>query len=218
MDFNLDEYIMHHVLNSKEWRLPFLPPIHLPEHLSLHAAMVLLCALFLVVVFCLLYKKDGAAPHGITNVLEVFVLYIRDEISIAFLGQEDGRRLTPLFCTFFFFILGMNLMGLVPIFSAATANINVTGALAAVSLGFMTLGSIYKNGLKGFIKALIKYGLDVAETQCARSPNASRRLRAIRTRPDAEPHRPDAATDHWHLRTRSAPIVAATSRPPNCLQ
>ena len=31
--------------------------------------------------------------------------------------------MTPLFCTFFFFILGLNLMGMVPIFATATANI-----------------------------------------------------------------------------------------------
>src|SRR5437867_8891666 len=130
MNFNLDEYIMHHVLNSNQWHLPFLPPIPLPQAIGLHGTMVVVCAIFLIILFCSLYRKDGSAPSGITNALEVFVLYIRDEISIAFLGEEDGRKFTPLFCTFFFFILGMNLMGLVPIFSAATANINVTGALA----------------------------------------------------------------------------------------
>lgn len=159
MGFNLDDYIMHHVLNSQEWNLPFLSPIHLPQYLSLHAVMLILCALFLIVIFCLLYRKDGSAPHGLTNVLEVFILYIRDEIAVAFLGEKDGRRLTPLFCTFFFFILGMNLMGLIPIFLSATANINVTGGLAAISLGFMTLGCINKNGIKGFIKALVPHGV-----------------------------------------------------------
>jgi len=45
-------------------------------------------------------------------------------------GDEDGRRFTPLFCSFFFFILTMNLVGLIPGFSSATSNLAVTGALA----------------------------------------------------------------------------------------
>jgi len=45
-------------------------------------------------------------------------------------------------------------MGLIPIFSTATANINVTAALALITLCFMIFGSIYKNGIKGFMQAL----------------------------------------------------------------
>ena len=63
--------------------------------------------------------------------------------------------MTPLFCTFFFFILGLNLMGIIPVFTAATSNISVTGALALITLCFMIFGPIYKNGVMGFFKALM---------------------------------------------------------------
>ena len=157
--FVLDEYIMHHVLNSHQWHLPFLPVIPLPPFLSLHALMLLLCSVFLIVLFCVLYRRHDRVPTGITNVLEIFVLFIRDQIVIPSLGEKDGRKMTPLFCTFFFFILMMNLMGMIPVFAAATSNVNVTGALAAVTLGFMVIGSIYKNGLLGFVKAFIPPGV-----------------------------------------------------------
>ncbi len=158
--FSLDEYIMHHVLNSPEWHLPFLPAIHLPPPLSLHGLMVILGALFLVIVFCGVYRKDpDIAPTGITNLLETFVIFIRDDIAVHFLGEKDGRKMTPLFCTFFFFILTLNLMGLIPLFATATANINVTGALALITFGFMILGGIYKNGPVGFFKAFIPHGV-----------------------------------------------------------
>jgi len=98
-------------------------------------------------------------PHGLTNLLEVFVLFIRDQISIACLGEKDGRKMAPLFCGFFFFILGLNLMGLIPIFRAATGNVNVTAALALITLTFMIGGSIYKNGVVGFIKVFIPHGV-----------------------------------------------------------
>ncbi len=161
MPFNLEDYITHHVLNSQEWRLPFLPTIHLPPFLSLHGVMLVLCAIFLIWLFCFVYNRKADVPSGVTNLLETFVVFIRDEISIASLGEEDGRKMTPLFCTLFFFILGLNLMGLVPVFSTATSNINVTGSLAVVTLGFMIFGAIYKHGMVGFLKTLIPHGVPV---------------------------------------------------------
>lgn len=160
-EFDLNQYIMHHVLNSREWHLPFLPPIHLPGFLMLHGLMLLICAVFLVLLFCVIYKKGPGAPTGITNALEAFVVFIRDEICTACLGEEDGRKMTPLFCTFFFFILGLNLMGLIPAFATPTSNINVAGALALVTLCFMIGGSIHKNGLSGFFHALKPSGVPV---------------------------------------------------------
>lgn len=159
--FKLDEYILHHVSDSQEWNLPFLGPIHLPEFISLHGLMLLLASAFLIVLFCFLYNKNSPVPRGITNFLEVFIVFIRDEIAIPALGKEDGLKMTPLFCTFFFFILVLNLMGLVPIFSTATANYSVTGGLAFITLGFMTFGAIARNGLKGFVKSLIPLGIPV---------------------------------------------------------
>ncbi len=157
--FNLDEYIQHHIQDSHEWHLPFLPPILLPEFLSLHGTMVILCAIFLVFLFCVVYQRDQKIPRGITNLLEIFILFIRDQIVAPNFGPREGLTMTPLCCTFFFFILGLNLMGMIPVFSTATANINVTGALAVVTFVFMILGAIYKNGLWGFLKVLVPSGV-----------------------------------------------------------
>ena len=110
-------------------------------------------------MFGVLYRKNDLVPHGLTNLLEVFVVFVRDQISIAGLGEKDGRKMAPLFCSFFFFILGLNLMGLVPIFRTATGNVNVTAALALITLTFMIFGSIYKNGFMGFVKAFIPHGV-----------------------------------------------------------
>ena len=163
MDFDFQHHIMHHMQDSLEWTppLPFVHPIPLPPFLSLHALMIIFGFLFVVILFCVLYKKKERVPTGISNFLEVFVVFIRDEIAIPSLGQNDGIRLTPLLCTFFFFILTLNLMGLIPIFATPTANINVTGALALITFCFMVFGAIYKNGLKGFFKSLIPSGIPV---------------------------------------------------------
>lgn len=158
--FDLGEYILHHMQDSSQWRLPFLPPLQLSPFLSLHGLMLIIAAIILVVVFCLVYDKKVRVPSRFTNLLELLVIFIRDEIAIKSIGEEDGRRMTPFLCTMFFFILTLNLMGLIPIFSStATANPSVTGALAFFTLCFMIFGTLYKGGLKGFKNALVPAGV-----------------------------------------------------------
>lgn len=158
-DFNLDSYVLHHLTDSHEWHIPFLPTIHLPEFLSLHALMILIGASILIILFCFVYNRSARVPTGMTNALESIIIFIRDQIAVKHLGHEEGMRFAPLFCTFFFFILILNLMGLIPVFATATANINVTAALALVILSIMIFGSIAKLGLTGFIKTFIPSGV-----------------------------------------------------------
>ena len=156
----VEEYIMHHVGNSTSWHIPGLFKVNfeLPSF-TLHALMLVFAAALLLYLFCVRYRKQDKVPSGMTNAFEAVIVFIRDEISINCLGDEDGRRMTPLFCSFFFFILALNLMGLIPIFASATANVNVTGGLALVSLFFMTFGAIYKNGIGGFVSAFVPQGV-----------------------------------------------------------
>jgi len=159
--FDLNTYINHHIMDSHEWKLPFIDPIQLPGFISLHGVMLIIASLFVFLLFGVLYNKKKRIPTGITNLLEVFVIFIRDEIAVNALGKEDGRKMTPLFCTFFFFILILNLMGLIPIFVTATANVNVTAGLALITLSFMIFGAIYKNGMIGFFKAFTPSGVPI---------------------------------------------------------
>ena len=158
-NFNLEHYVKEHLLNSTEWHLPFLPPIPLPAFLTLHGFILILAALILIFLFVVLYDKKARVPTGMTNLLETFVVFVRDEIAINFLGEEDGKRFTPLLCTFFFFILLINLMGLIPIFPAVTANINVTAAFAFITFTIMTIGAVLRNGLGGFFRAVTPSGV-----------------------------------------------------------
>ena len=157
--FDLTQYIMHHVQNSSTWNLPFGQPFNLPNFLSLHSLMLILGAFFLLILFCVFYRKNEVVPTGITNMLEAFVVFIRDKIAINNLGEEDGKKFTPYFCTLFFFILILNLMGKIPLFACATANINVTAALALITFSFMTFGAIKRNGLGGYFRSFVIPGL-----------------------------------------------------------
>jgi F-type H+-transporting ATPase subunit a len=154
----VQQYVMHHLRDARVFPL-FGLHIPLPAGLTVHGVMTLLTALLLLLLFGVLYRKRDPVPRGLTNLLELFVLFIRDQIAVPFLGAEDGRRMTPLLCSLFFFILGMNLLGLVPCFAAATANASVTGALAAGVLAYMVLGGIMRHGLIGFFKGFIPSGV-----------------------------------------------------------
>ena len=151
-------FILHHLADSHTLTLPYAR-VPLPWFVSLHGLMVMLAAVFLIVLFRFGYRRDAKVPTGLTNFLELFVVFIRDTMVMPYLCKEDGRRMTPIFCSLFFFILAMNLIGLVPALSTATANLSVTAALAVISLGFMVIGAMYRNGPAGFIKGFIPPGV-----------------------------------------------------------
>jgi F-type H+-transporting ATPase subunit a len=159
--FQLSDYIMHHVANSNEWHLPFNIHVTLPAYLSLHGLMALLGAAILILLFTVFYNRDDRVPTGLTNVLELGVIFVRDQIVYPFLGENDGRKFLPVFCTFFFFILTLNLMGNIPLFATATANINFTAGLAIITFFLMTIGGIFRHGPIGFLRLFAPSGVPV---------------------------------------------------------
>lgn len=158
-EFSLDQYIQLHLADSHQWHLPFMPPIDLPYSLTVHGLMIIFCAVLLIFLFCCCYRKHDRVPKGFTNLLETFILFIRDQIAVECLGKEEGRRMTPFLATMFFFILGLNLIGMIPVFSTATANINVTAALALITFCVYVFGSILARGMHNFKKVIIPDGV-----------------------------------------------------------
>lgn len=156
----INDYITSHVLvNNTSWHFPTGHHIALPSWLPMQGLMLLIAAGILLLIFTLGYKRKATVPTGMTNVLELFVLFVRDNIVVPNLGVHDARKMTPLFCSFFFFILTLNLLGQIPLFATATGNINVTLALASITLGFMVFGTIIKNGPVGFVKCFVPHGV-----------------------------------------------------------
>lgn len=122
-----------------------------------HTVMMWISAVVLVVVFTLgaNRNKSKLVPHGTSqNLLEMLVLFVRDEIAIKNIGKEWGPRFTPYLLTVFFFILFMNLMGLVPWMATATGNLAVTAALAFCTFVLTQYAAIRAAGLGTFLKHL----------------------------------------------------------------
>ena len=75
------------------------------------------------------------APTGKQNLMEVMVNFIIDEVAKPMLGDRYMKYL-PFLLTIFFFILTLNLFGLIPFFpfgANVTGNIAVTMALAIIT-------------------------------------------------------------------------------------
>jgi F-type H+-transporting ATPase subunit a len=116
--------------------------------ISRHFVFGLLSMLVVLGVFIPLarrYKRGVGrteAPSGVLqNMMEVLVVFIRDEIAKPNIQGEKWRTFLPYLLTAFFFILVANILGLVPYAGAATSNIAVTGVLAVMTFAIVLLYS-----------------------------------------------------------------------------
>jgi F-type H+-transporting ATPase subunit a len=107
---------------------------------------ILLSSFFLILIFVSVanrYKKNpNQAPHGLQNLLEPLILFIRDDVAKSSIGEKKYEKYLPYLLTIFFFILFNNLLGIIPIFPGGanvTGNIAVTGVMAAFTLIITTI-------------------------------------------------------------------------------
>ncbi len=82
--------------------------------------------------------REGQAPKGVQSFMEPLVIFIRDDIAKPFIGDQHERYL-PFIMSLFFFILILNLLGLVPFIGSAnvTGNAGTTLALALFTFVIM---------------------------------------------------------------------------------
>jgi F-type H+-transporting ATPase subunit a len=131
-------------------------------------------------------KQQRLIPSGFMNALEFIVEFIRDDIAAPNVGKKWVNTWTPLILTFFLFILMANAMGLIPIFdvlglldhwvlhtgedswvkhlihggTTATANFNVTAALATVTFGAIIVAGTKAHGFVKHWVNLVPHGLN----------------------------------------------------------
>jgi len=166
-------WMLHHISDSRTIDLEPLGHITLPQFptinvagieidlsITKHVFFMWLVSIILIVVLSLVARsyKRSVVPHGIANLVEVFVVFIRDEIVLSVIGKE-GLKYLHYFLTLFFFILLCNLFGLIPYGATATGNLAVTGGLAFLSFILIQLAGIKKHGLIGYYRGLVPHGV-----------------------------------------------------------
>jgi F-type H+-transporting ATPase subunit a len=100
----------------------------------------------------------GTRPTGrLWNFLESFVLFIRDEVARPAIGKHDADRFMPFLLTLFFFILVLNLFGMIPFMGSATGALAVTAVFAFITFCVVVGSGMKKMGVVGFLKAQVPH-------------------------------------------------------------
>jgi F-type H+-transporting ATPase subunit a len=166
--------IVHHIGNSHEVETPF-GVWHLPEGWTIplgtrangeprvldlsptkHMVYMVLAAVIVALTFLLSARSIGRAqaqgrpPTGFAGAMEAMALYIRQEVVLPNVGPH-GEGYSPYILTLFFFILAMNLLGLLPWGATATGNITVTAALAVMAFLVVEVTGMRSLGPKGYL-------------------------------------------------------------------
>lgn len=119
---------------------PYLDFSFTKNVLAIFISMFILVFVFLSVAKA--YKiREGKAPKGLQSFLEPIIVFVRDDIAKASIGEKKHEKFLPFLLTVFFFVLINNLLGLVPFFPGGaniTGNIGVTGVLAAFTFIIIT--------------------------------------------------------------------------------
>jgi F-type H+-transporting ATPase subunit a len=154
-----------------------------------HVLMLWLVAAFLFVVLSWTLRRyrrqEPPLPSGFANAVEFLVEWIRDAIVLPNVGKKWVNTWTPLLLTFFVFILCANAIGLIPVFevlgvldhfvlhtaegsfakqvmhggTTATANFNVTAALATITFGAIIVAGSKAYGFVTHWKNLVPGGV-----------------------------------------------------------
>ena len=167
---DIGEVVLHHTADAYSIGIePYLvfewhrwPDIHLGSWLTLnltptkHVVFMFIAAFLVFLTMKVAGRQLAAqratenAPKGFANGIEAMVLFVRNDIAIANIGH-DGAKFAPFIMTLFFFILYMNVLGLVPHGATASGNIAVTGGLAVLSFLVIEISGMMKLGARGYL-------------------------------------------------------------------
>jgi F-type H+-transporting ATPase subunit a len=162
-------WILHHVMDSNYvdfgfWKL-YLPRIELfgiDLSITKDIFFIWVVVAVLILLFLFLSKnyKKSLIPKGLTNLIEILVIFVRDEIVKPSIGK-GYEFFMPYMLTLFFFVLFVNMFGLIPTpnLVVPTGNIGVTASLAAISFIAIQFGGIKNHGLISYLKSLVPKGM-----------------------------------------------------------
>lgn len=166
----IGELIIEHVANSDVIVQLSIGGFDLS--ITKHVIMLWIAAGLLVTVAMISTRRyrrgDITAPRGFVNFLETIIAWVRSAIVIPNVGAGHATTYAPLLLTFFFLIVTMNFLGLIPIFSyinhghggtTATGNINLTAALAIITFFAIIVAGVKEHGFFGHWKNIVPGGI-----------------------------------------------------------
>lgn len=148
------------------WKPVQIGPVSLDLSPSKHVVFLFIGAFLLTTIMILAARAQrraalaGRPPKGAANAIEAMVLFVRNEVILPNVGHK-GEGFVPYLLTVFFFILILNLLGLVPYGSTATGNISVTAALALLTFITIEISGMRAQGL-GYLNTIFYWDKSMA--------------------------------------------------------
>jgi F-type H+-transporting ATPase subunit a len=125
--------------------------------------MEAIAGILMILVLVPVVRHIARTPYSrgwFMNMFEAIILFIRDEVARPAIGGHGADRFLPYLWTVFFFVLFNNLLGIIPGGASATGNVNVTAALALMTLVAVVGAGMKQMGAVGFWVGLVPH-LDV---------------------------------------------------------
>ena len=163
-------WILHHVMDANYVDFGPLGKLYLPKielfgiDLSITKDVFFLWVVAVLLVILLLFisrgYKKSLIPKGITNLFEIMIIFVRDEVVKPAIGK-GYEAFMPYMLSLFFFILFVNMFGLIPTpnLVVPTGNIGVTASLALISFIAIQIGGIRNLGFFHYLKSLVPKGM-----------------------------------------------------------
>ena len=150
----------HHILDGSIVLPQFEPIYGIDLSITRHVVVMWVASALLIALLVSAFRRPSLIPRGLANFFEAIVLFIKDEVVQPVMG-DHGKPFMPFFLTIFFFILFLNLIGLIPYSATATGNVSVTAGLALITFTITQVVGVINNGPFGYAKSLVPSGIPV---------------------------------------------------------
>jgi len=119
-----------------------------------HVVMMWIASALLLALVLGAARRRSIVPRGVYNFVELLVAFVRNEIAVKNIGAKDADRFVPYLVSAFFFILFLNLFGLIPFAATPTANLSVTVMMALFTFFVTQWAAIRAMGVGGYLAHL----------------------------------------------------------------
>lgn len=161
--------IAGHVNDAVNFHIPAFLGSHTPDfpkipgtefQITKYMVIELTVAVLMVGIFIpmAVKMKGGKQLKGrFWNMLEVFLLYLRDQVIRPSIGKHDADKFVPYLWTLFFFVLFCNLAGMLPWVGSPTGSIAVTSVLALSTFVVVNISGMRKYGVTNYWLGLVPH-------------------------------------------------------------
>jgi F-type H+-transporting ATPase subunit a len=145
-----EQHLPNFLTILNDW-MPGNPVVHW-MHENEYLVFAWVAGLVFFGIILLFMKRDSLIPGQVQNGIEWVVESMEDVVG-GMLGKHTHRYF-PFIMAIFFYILTMNMIGIIPGFKSSTSTLDVTLALALITFLFVQVSGIRNLGILGYLDHL----------------------------------------------------------------